>query len=350
MKKFLFAKIFLIIITQTIHAQKKGWDSTYYTKYKDKFIVSIFESYRAYEIEFDQKLVKDSLGVSKINQKAENNLIFGMELNYDKFNIAFGFKHPSNSIPQKGETKYKNYILNFGGNRWILENSYRSYKGFFNAKTSTYDTSFHTTGIYTKSPTLQSEAYKTKFIFFTNNNKFSFKSGYSCNYRQIKSSFSFVLSGNVYYNRLYSDSSFFPLPIRSYYDTHRSMNGLDVFALSVYGGASLNLVLWKHFFMNLFLIIGPEEQWRTYKHLDTYPTQTLFYSSISGDMRGSIGLNFPKFFVLLSATSDFSWYNASNISILSKYGAVNFSLGYRFKTKTPKFYQKFQQTKLYRKF
>ena len=91
-------------------------------------------------------------------------------------------------------------------------------------------------------------SYKTKFLFFTNANKFSFKSGYSCNYQQVKTAFSFVLSGNIYYNRLNSDSSFFPQPIRDYYDTHQSMNGLNVFALSVYGGVSWNLVLWKAFF------------------------------------------------------------------------------------------------------
>jgi hypothetical protein len=347
--RLILSILLFIFSSSSVLSQKKGWDTTYYTKYRNRLIVSFFQSYRNYGIDIEQKLIKDSLNVSKTSYIAEANLIYGFELNYDKFNVSVGFKNPSRDAVKKGDTKYKNFALNIGGNRWILENSYRSYTGFYNKNTSSYDTSFNRTGIYDQNPSLFSEAYKTKFLFFTNANKFSFKSGYSCNYHQLRSAFSFVLSANIYYNRLNSDSSFFPYPIRNYYDTHHSMNGLNVFAASVYGGASWNLVLWKAFFMNLTLIIGPEEQWRTYNYMDTYPTRTVFYTSISGDFRGCIGLNFKKFFVLLSATSDFSWYNASQITYLSKYGAVNFSLGYRFRMKPSKGYQKFQQSKLYRK-
>lgn len=342
--------LFFILNFSSLLAQKKGWDTTYYTKYRNRLIISFFQSYRNYGIDIEQKLIKDTLGTSKLGYLAESNLVYGLEVNYDKFNISVGFKNPSSQTDKKGDTKYRNFALNVGGNRWLLENSYRSYSGFYNKKTVNYDTSFNSTGIYDQFPGIRSEAYKTKFLFFTNSNKFSFKSGYSCNYHQLKSAFSFVLSANIYYNRLNSDSSFFPIQVRDFYDTHRSMNGLNVFAVSVYGGGSLNLVLWKAFFMNFTLIIGPEEQWRNYHYLDTYPTRTLFYTSISGDFRGSIGLNFKKFFVLLSGTTDFSWYNASQITFLSKYGAVNFSLGYRFKVKPSKAYQKFQQSKIYRKF
>lgn len=292
----------------------------------------------------------DSLGQSKVSYKAEANNITGIELNYDKFNIAFGFKStPPANQTSKGDTKYTNLALNVGGNRWILENSYRSYTGFYNTNTAAYDTSFKREGIYTQAPSLKSEAYKTKFLFFTNANKFSFKSGYSCSQRQLKSAFSFVLTANIYYNRLNSDSSFVPLAVRHYYDDHQSVNGLNVFAFSVYGGGSFNLVLWKALFLNLTLIIGPEEQWRTYHYLDGN-SKNLFYTSISGDFRSSLGLNFKKFFVMVTSTTDFSYYNSNATEYFSKYGAVNFSLGYRFKVKTPKVYSRFQQSKLYKKF
>ncbi|MES2567564.1 MAG: DUF4421 family protein [Bacteroidota bacterium] len=344
--------LFIISLVITLHSfsQKKTWDSSYYRKYTDRLIVSVFQSYRNYTTDISQQLTNDTLGQSKIAFVAEANLIYGIELNYDKFNLSLGFKNPSTQIKQKGDTKYKNFALNIGGNRWILENSYRSYKGFYNKNTSLYDTTFKRTGIFDQYPGLYSEAYKTKFLFFTNANKFSFKSGYSCSYRQLKSAFSFVLSANIYYNRLNSDSSFFPKPIAHYYDTHQSLHGLNVFAFSIYGGGSLNLVIWKSLFVNFTLIIGPEEQWRNYRYLNTHADQTLFYTSISGDFRGSIGLNYKKFFVLLSGSSDFSWYNASQVTYLSKYASLNFSLGYRFKVKPSKGYQKFQRSNLYKRF
>lgn len=335
-----------------VYAQKKQFtcDSNYYVRYKDKFIVAIFQSYRSYGMDLSQQITKDSLKQSNVNYLAESNLISGIEINYDKFNFSIGFKNPTGQVKQKGDTKFRNIGLNFGGDRWILENSYRSYKGFYNKNTVSYDTSFKRTGIYDQYPNINSESYKTKFLFFTNSNKFSFKSGYSCICHQLKSAFSFVLSANIYYNRVNSDSSFFPLPVREYYGSQKSLNGLNVFAFSVYGGASANLVLWKSFFMNLTLIIGPEEQWRKYHYSDAPPSKTIFYTSISGDFRASIGLNFKHFFVLLNGSSDFSWYNASQVSYLSKYGAVNFLIGARIPNKTPKFYKKFQENKWYKKF
>lgn len=346
---FKFLLVIAVLVSQVTLAQR-NWDSTYYRKYKDRLIISAFQSYRNYSMDITQKLLKDSLGVSKIGYVAEANLISGFELNYDKISITVGFKSkPPDDQYKKGNTKYTNLSLNIGGNKWVIENSYRSYKGFYNKNTLNYDTTFKRTGVYTQLPSLKSEAYKTKFLFFTNANKFSFKSGYSCTCRQLRTAFSFVLSANIYYNRLNSDSSFIPVPIRTYYERHQTINGLNVFAFSVYGGGSFNLVLWRALFMNVTLIIGPEQQWRTYRYLDS-PSSDLFYSSISGDLRGSIGLNFKKFFVMLSSSSDFSWYNSNSMEYLSKYYAVNFSIGYRFHVKTPKFYQKFQQTKLYKKF
>ncbi len=343
--------ILFIFLSYTFIAQIKHWDTTYYKKYKDRIIISYFQSYKNYEIDISQKLLKDTIGQSKINYMAEANLISGFEFNYDKINFQIGFKSPTSAInsTQKGKTSYRNLSLNIGGNRWVLENSYRRYNGFYNKNTSTYDTNYKHTGIYTQLPNLSSESYKTKFLFFTNSNKFSFKSGYSCSYRQLKSAFSFVLVASLNYNRINSDSSFIPAPVRKYYDSYQSVNGLNTFGVAIYGGGSLNLVIWKALFANITIVIGPEWQWRNYNYLSSRQNQQLFYGSISGDTRFSLGLNFKKFFALVSGSSDYAYYNGGQMEFLSKYGSINFSLGIRIKTKTPKFYRNFQASDIYRK-
>src|SRR4051812_21485344 len=106
--------LLFIFSTSACFAQKKGWDTTYYTKYRNRLIVSFFQSYRNYGIDIEQKLVKDSLNKSKTSYIAEANLIYGLELNYDKFNISVGFKNPSRDRLKKGDTKYQNYALNVG--------------------------------------------------------------------------------------------------------------------------------------------------------------------------------------------------------------------------------------------
>jgi hypothetical protein len=345
----LFLILLFFIIACVVSAQKMEGDTTYYRKYNNKLIISYFQSYKSFGIDMSQKLKPDTLGQSTIVNIAEANLVSGFEITYDKISVSIGFKSPSTLSDKKGNTSYKNFALNIGGNKWILENSYRSYMGFYNKNTVAYDTSFYSTGIFDQFPSLKAEAYKTKFLLFKNPELFSFRSGYTGNYQQIKSAFSWVYSANIYYNKLNSDSSFFPFQIRTYYDNHRNMNGLNVFAFSICAGGSLNIVIWKALFANLTLIGGPEQQWRTYRYLDNYNNSTLSYLSLTGDARGSLGLNFKKWYILINGTTDFSFYSISKITFNSKYNSGNFTLGFRFGVKTPKFYSKFQKTKLYNK-
>ncbi len=351
--------ILFALFSVNILSAQKIWDSTYYVKYKSRLIVSLYESYRHYETELSQFLTKDSLTKSKVLYYAQANNISGIEVNYDKINFSFGYASIPASDPKKtGKTDHFNLGLNVGGNKWILETNYRRYQGFYDRNTPKYDTAFtrpdsmhlDRKGVYTQFPHMTSTSYKMKFLFFTNSKRFSFKSGYSCSYRQIKSSFSWVITANGYYNTINNDSSMVPKQLNKFYDTHSTLKGMDVAAFSVYGGASFNLVIWRALFVNLTVLLGPEEQWRTYKNVgkdSLHYNRTTFYNSISGDVRGSIGLNFKRWFVTLSSVSDFSWYKSNDVMMVSKYVNGQFALGYRFKVKTPKIYQKFQQTKLY---
>jgi hypothetical protein len=345
--------LFLLYFNITVIFAQTSWDSTRYVKYNSRLIVSLYQSYRQYNIEMQQFLVKDSIGKSKLNYFAQANNITGIELNYDKINVSFGFKstEPTGTNKEKtGSTKYFNLGLNIGGNRWLLETAYRRYQGFYDKNSGAYDTSFKRNGVYYQDPKLINTVFKAKFLYLTNNKKFAFKSGYSSTYRQIKTAASWVLTANAYYNTLNTDSSFFPKQVRSFYGDYRYMRGLDVFAFSVYAGASVNLVAWRAFFVNATLLFGPEEQWRVYKYTEGPFYKPLFYSSVSGDLRFSFGLNMKRFFITITSISDICWYKSNAVAMLSKYVSGNFTLGYRFKVKTPKFYQKIQQSNLYKKF
>lgn len=350
--------ILFALLSVNILSAQKIWDSTYYVKYKSRLIVSLFQSYRNYNIEMEQYLKKDTFGLSKLNYIAQANNISGIEFNYDKINFSFGYASiPPANVKQTGKTDHFNIGMNIGGNKWILETGYRRYQGFYDKNTPKYDSAFTkwdtlTTdrrGIYTQQPHMVSTSYKMKFLYFTNNKRFAFKSGYSCSYRQLKSSFSWVITANGYYNTISADSSLIPKPVQKYYDTHANLKGLDAVGGSVYGGASFNLVLWRAFFINLTALAGPEQQWRTYRYFnDTLGyNRTIAYLAFSGDLRGSIGLNFKRWYVSLTGITDFVYYRSGEMLFVSKYFSGAFSLGYRFKVKTPKIYQKFQQTKLY---
>ncbi|MEO6302016.1 MAG: DUF4421 family protein [Bacteroidia bacterium] len=333
-------------LNDKVHQHAK-WDTTKYRKYRSNLIVGYFQSYRNFNNEFQPFNVKDSLGLSKNNYYAESRLVSGIEINYDKFSLSLGLRTTAPKESEgKGYTKTIASNFNFGGNIWYLENSFRYFKGFYDKNTGVYDSTFKRTGVYLQQPKMENTLVRSKFLYFTNHKRFAFRSGYACTYRQLRSVATWVLGASVSYNNLRSDSSFFPLVSRPYYgDYYGSMNGLTVVGVAVNGGGAATIVILKAFFISGMFIIGPEQQWRTYSYQG--PSTTLSYISLSGDGRGSIGFNMRRFYILGTIITDFSYYSSKAVGLTNKSISGGFTIGWRFRSKTPKFYKKFQQTKFY---
>lgn len=324
-----------------------SWDTLRYQKFNSNLIIGYFQSYRNFGNEFEQFKEKDTVGISKTNYFAESRLVSGIDITYDKFSLALGLRTtPPKQSEGKGNTKTITTNFNFGGNIWFLENSFRYFKGFYDKNTATYDTTFKKTGIYYQQPSLENTLFRSKFIYFPNHYNFAFRSGYAGSYRQIRSAATWVLSASVSYNNLRCDSSFFPMPSRAFYGDYKEMNGLKVIGASVNVGAAGALVIFKAFFVSGMLIIGPEQQWRTYSYTNE-GKRPLSYVSWSGDGRGSFGLNLKRFYMVGTFISDFAIYNSGFVGILNTSISGSFSFGWRFRSKTPKAYKKFQQTRFY---
>lgn len=340
--------VLFLFFTCTLQAQNKVyWDTTRCQKFKSNLIVGIFQSYRNFNNQFEQTLIEDKKGISKNNFAAESKLTTGIEVSYDKFSFGFALKStPQKNSTGKGNTQTFNGNLNFGGNIWHLENTVRYFKGFYDSNTATYDSTFKETGNYYYQPNFTNTLFRTKFMYFTNHKRYAFRSAYACNYRQLKSSASWIFSGNSTYNYIRNDSAFFPMASRPYYGDYANMNGLKVFALSMNAGGAFNLVLWKAFFVHSLFMFGPEQQWRTYNYLDG-TTNTLSYLSISGDFRFSMGVNFRRFYFMTFSRNDFAIYSSSFVGLTNKSLGGGFIMGWRLNSKTPEFYKKFQKTRLY---
>ncbi len=340
---FLFLSLFGELLAQT----KPAFDTTRCQKFNSSIIIGLFQTYRNLNNNFTQGIYPDSAGVSKDDYFAESKLITGIEVNYDKFSFGLALSSkPQDGSSGKGYTKAVGANFNFGGNKWQLENTYRSFKGFYDRNTAAYDTNFKQTGQYNYQPNYLNTLGRTKFMYFTNHRRYSFKSAYSCNYRQLKSSASWIFSANSHYNLIRNDSSFFAPVSQAFYGDYAKMNRLSVYAISMNAGAAVNIVFWRAFFAHAMFIVGPEQQWRTYSYLDG-PNTKLSYLSLSGDLRFSIGLNFKRFYFLIFSRNDFALYNSSFVNLTGRSIGGGYILGWRFNTKTPELYKKFQATKLY---
>lgn len=325
------------------------WDTTYYKKYNERFIVAVYQSQRRYEIEIDPKNPQDS-GKASHHYFADANKVTGIEVDFDKVSLSFGFKSvPPENVTLKGKTSYTNFGLSFGGNKWFVENSYRRFKGFYDVNTANYDTSYKEGKPYFQNPSMINESVKTKFFYFTNNKRFAYKSAYTCVYRQMKSSASWVLTSNLYYNSLRTDSSFASPLTRKFYGSDAELKGTRMLGLSAGGGASFNLVIWKAVYFNMTGIANIESQWRK-NSWSNGRTNNVQYITGSLDFRVALGINNKNFFMTLSSLNDINVYSSGQLDITSKFYSGNFTIGYRFKVKPPTWYKKIQASKIYNMF
>ena len=338
----------LFLLTNSLLAQ---CDTSYYAEYNDKLIVSLHNSFaRRYDISFDQKLTKDSMVTKKspFHYYAEGDVVSGIEIDYDMFGFSFDYKAvPPQDETRKGKTTYTDLGLNIGGNKWKLETSYKMYEGFYDINTKNYTTPYDSTTPYYQNPHMSTRCAKAKFIYITRPRKFSYDAAYSCGSRQIKSALSWILVGNLYYNQLNTDTSFVPVPIRQYYYNFSDFNGLNVLGLSLGGGFSANLVTKRGLFLNVTLALEPESQWRKY-YFASGQSSSRNYLAVSSDLRASLGLNKKRFFFFISGIGDYTNYNSGQLKIADNFISGETTIGWRFKVKKPKFYKKFEETKIYK--
>lgn len=135
-----------------------------------------------------------------------------------------------------GKTKYNDLGLNFYSGVVGCEMFYRSYEGLFSPNdkyTSAIirpDVSFLQTGI--------------SFLYFGNNQKFSYRSAFCQNRYQIKSAGGFLLMSELSYKKIKGDSSFIQPRIDNtyYYADYRGLNGVGFVILELRPGYAYNFV------------------------------------------------------------------------------------------------------------
>ncbi len=323
-------------------------DTNYYRKYNDRFIVAFYQSVRKYDITFDQLIATDTTRNSSHQYRADADLATGIELNFDKLSFSFTYKTTPPDSRTKGTTTYSDLGFSFGDNEMIVESNYRRYKGFYDFKSSSFDTAnFKKSGIFYQNPSMKVEGFRSKLIYFLNPKKFSYKSAYSCSYRQLKSAISGIMIGDVYYNRMSTDTAFISPRGREYYGDLKYLNGLYTTGLAMKWGLSFNIVIFKRFFANLTGAAGAEAQWRNYRYSDS-PKSNRTYLAFAADVRGSLGYNGKNLFITVSNKNDISIYDSGQMKIRSTFNSGAFTIGYRFKVRQREWMKKAKDTTLYR--
>lgn len=325
-------------------------DTNYYRKYPDRFIVTLSQSYRQYDIRFAQTLTHDSLGWGAPKMIADGNAVTGISLDFDKISFCFGIRSvpPTDSVQrQKGRTKYSSYSLSFSFYRFRFETSYRKYNGFYDMKTPMYDTTFNQHGIYYQNPSMALRSIRVKTLFIFNKRKFSYSSAYFNTQRQIKSAGSLLLCSNAYDYSFTADTSLIPVASRPFYGQYGLMDQYRVQGVSIGPGYSFNLVLFKTLYLNMTLTSGFDFQHRNItSYNDSYSSKN-WRIGAAGDFRAALGLNGKRMFFSVTYRVDYNSYMNEGMHIEPRFHQIDFNFGYRFRLKRGRLYKKLNENKWY---
>jgi hypothetical protein len=342
-----FCTLFIV----TIHPQKSTaqQDTNYYRKYDNRLIVSFYSTQRYYEVGFKQKYFSDSLAKTSINFKSTAPETFGFGLAYDKVSIAYDYRTvepDDNTLFKTGYNKVNSLSFNFGGNRWMLENSWRRFRGFYDSNTVENYAAYDTTKPYFQNPSMQSSTLRSKLIVFSNYKRFAYKSAYGNMYRQLKSAATVLVAANVYHQKLTADTAFVPFYLREFYGDVAHLNRVNTTGLSTCAGFAFNLVIFKRIFFNITLAFGPDFQWRTSNTFDGKNSKSM-YTTFSADSRFAIGFNNRNVFITFYSANDINELKSNFWEIKQKYFSGGVNIGYRFKMKEYKPIKKMKEQKIY---
>lgn len=332
------------------HSALTKFDTNYIYKYESKLVIGPCISYRNYnmaikpEVRFD-----DSIYVPNLLWRSPSNRFVGIDFSYDKFGFTFSVASfaPQSEQDLKGKSSSKSFGINYGGNRCFVETSFRTFQGFYERNTKAFDTTLTS---YYQSPNLRSDMFNLKFWYFTNHHKFAFKSCYGGLYRQLKTRATWVFSANFHWNKLITDSSIVPDPDNQYYNNALNLKGIEVFGVSVFGGAAINFVIKRGFFVNLAYVAGPDFQNIEVLTISSKNNSQRQYANFAHDIKFATGFNLKKWYFTYTFSHEMNRFTSQYAKIRGRLNSLSFNLGYRFGIKKPALYAKFQNTWIYNAF
>ena len=123
----------------------------------------------------------------------------------------------------------------------------------------------------------------------------------------------------------------------------------NVTAFTAGVGYTHTLTIFKRAFINVLFTLGLEEQHIITKSSETNKSLNIWRSQVSAfDFRSSFGFNSKEFFISIQNIVDGNNYRLSMFDVTNVYVSTFLNIGYRFPVKTPAFYKRIQDTKVYK--
>jgi hypothetical protein len=260
--------------------------------------------------------------------KPNNAYSLGVGTYLFELNFELGFAIPINQQSKYlyGDSKARDIQLNVLGKKWGMDAFYQKYNGFY--LTDKNDDHAADTP-YPQRPDINSKNYGLTWSYVFNNQKFSFRSVYNFAERQLYSKGSFLMSSNINRFKLSADSSILSRPNEVVFGKQVSFTTLNYTTFSLAPGYTYSLIF-KNFFLNGTLSVGPAHHWIYYKLEDGRSRNEMGINTFVAARIG-IGYNGDRLFGGITFIQQGSLVRFEDVQFSSNNATFKILMGYRFR-------------------
>ncbi|MBK5280436.1 MAG: DUF4421 family protein [Bacteroidia bacterium] len=277
-------------------------------------------------LSFDVASVRDQK--KQLTFKPNSSYSVGLSLNIFDIGIEAAMSIPINVKNQElyGTSTVRDLQINTISKRWLLDAYHQKYSGFYLSNPN-FDVPSNQP--YPHRDDLQTRNLGLSFSYIFNADKFSLRSTYSFSERQRSSHGSFLFSYIVSSFNLAADSALISRDERPTFGKGSSAFDMRFTSLGIGPGYSYNLV-YRKFFINLTLSVGPAHYWIRYTEEGGTVRNDIRISTFQS-ARAGIGYNGDRFYGGISSTSQVRSLKFEEVKFTNKNSAFRLILGYRFK-------------------
>ena len=292
---------FLTLFVTSSFAQKKEYkfletrpiNEKFIVDYSDQLSVKVFGIVKSNQIAHVNHETEDQL-----EYKPNESLNIGLGVGYKWFGLdaAFNFGGVNHDDDKFGETKRFDFRPSIYTRKFAADINIQRYKGYYLNNPQNFIPGFDKTGPYPIRPDIGTVRYGASLIYVFNHGKFSYRSAFTYNERQIKSTGSFLAGPFISYFRMDADSSLIISEAASAFDLSQDFRGSEYIRYGIAGGYGYNLVLGHRLFISFSLVIGMGPEIKKTPALMGKPAdvEAKFTGRVAS--RVALGYNAPKFY------------------------------------------------------
>lgn len=283
--------------------ETRPYNEEFLVDYSDQLSIKLFGSLKSNTIAHVNHQTEDRLEY-KPNESL--NLGFGFGYRWFGLDLAFNFRGVNNDDDQFGNTKRFDFQTNIYTRKFAGDLTIQLYEGYYLSNPEEYISNFDPNGPYPIRPDINTSRYGASLLYVFNHGKFSFRSAFNYNERQIKSTGSFLAGPFFSYFRMDADSTLIIPEAESEFDLSQDFRGSEYIRYGLAGGYGYNLVLGHRVFISLSIVIGLGPEIKKTPAINNSPANT--ESEFTGRVatRMAMGYNAPKFYCGFSAAGVFA--------------------------------------------